>query len=133
MNEATAERLARKVGGRFKLATLVMKRLIEINRGSQTLVEDTGDNLLDVVLREVDLDLVRLVPRLPAPGAETAGKLTQSTVGLLDESVEDEPEPEAAAEGEEKPAPKQKPAKAATKATGKKGAKKGVKKGAKKG
>jgi DNA-directed RNA polymerase subunit K/omega len=125
MNEATAERLARKVGGRFKLATIVMKRLIEINRGSQTLVEDPTDNLLDAVMREVDLDLVRLVPRLPAPGAGHAAGLTQSTVGLLDEAPEDDPEPEAASEGEETPEPKKKAPKAAKKAAGKKGAKKG--------
>lgn len=67
MDEATAERLARKVGGRFKLATLVMKRLIEINRGSQLLVEPESDNIVENVLKEIDLDLIRFVPRLPAP------------------------------------------------------------------
>jgi len=68
MDEATTDRLARKVGGRFKLASLVTKRLIEINRGSQPLVEPDRDSLFYTVLREIDLDLVRLVPRLPAPG-----------------------------------------------------------------
>ena len=67
MDEATTERLARSVGGRFKLASLVMKRLIEINRGSQLLVEPEGENLFDSVLKEIDLDLIRFVPRLPAP------------------------------------------------------------------
>ena len=67
MDEATADRLASKVGGRFKLASLVSKRLIEINRGSQPLVEPETSNLLDTVLKEIDLGLVRLVPRLPAP------------------------------------------------------------------
>jgi DNA-directed RNA polymerase subunit K/omega len=128
MDEATAERLARKVGGRFKLATLVMKRLIEINRGSQPLVEVHTDNLLDAVMREVDLDLVRLVPRLPAPGRESMPEITQSAVGLLDEPTEDEAAPEAEPEGEAKAAPTKKPAKAAKaakKATGKKAGKKG--------
>ncbi len=77
MDEATAERLARRVGGRFKLATLVMKRLIQINRGSQLLVEPPSDNPIDAVLKEVDLDLARLVPRLPAPGEE-AEELAQT-------------------------------------------------------
>ena len=67
MDEATIDRLARKVGGRFKLASLVMKRLMEINRGSQLLVEPEDDNMLYHVLAEVDHDLIRLVPRLPAP------------------------------------------------------------------
>lgn len=70
MDEAIVEQLAREVGGRFKLASLVMKRLIEINRGSQLLVEPESDLLLDSVLKEVRLDLLRLVPRLPAPAEE---------------------------------------------------------------
>jgi len=67
MDEATIDRLARRVGGRFKLATLVMKRLVEINRGSQLLVEPDTDNTLYGVLKEIDLDIIRLMPRLPAP------------------------------------------------------------------
>ncbi len=67
MDEARIDRLARKVGGRFKLATLVMKRLVEINRGSQPLVDPEGGSMLNVALKEVELDLIRLVPRLPAP------------------------------------------------------------------
>jgi len=73
MDEAKIDRLARKVGGRYKLASLVMKRLIEINRGSQLLVEPEGDNVLYNVLDEVDHEVIRLVSRLPAPaeGEET--------------------------------------------------------------
>jgi DNA-directed RNA polymerase subunit omega len=67
MDEARIDRLARKVGGRFKLATLVTKRLVDINRGSQPLVDPEGESLLRTVLKEIDLDIVRLVPRLPAP------------------------------------------------------------------
>lgn len=73
MDESRVDRLARKVGGRFKLASLVMKRLVDINRGSQPLVEGDTGNLLYTALKEVELDLVRLVPRLPAP-AEAEGK-----------------------------------------------------------
>lgn len=78
MDEAIAERLARGVGGRFKLATLVMKRLVEINRGSQLLVEPSSDNPVESVLQEIDLDLVRLVPRLPAPADNGDESLTQA-------------------------------------------------------
>ena len=70
MDEARIDQLARKVGGRFKLASLVMKRLVDINRGSQPLVDPEGGSMLNVALREVELDLVRLVPRLAAPEAE---------------------------------------------------------------
>lgn len=79
MDEATIDRLARKVGGRFKLATLVMKRLVEINRGSQPMVEVDTDNMLRVALKEAELDLIRVVPRLPAPeeGEEEEQELEQ--------------------------------------------------------
>ncbi len=125
MDEATAERLARKVGGRFKLATLVMKRLIEINRGSQLLVETHTDNLIEAVLKEVDLDLVRLVPRLPAPVEEEE-----------EQPVVQAPEPEAEEAAEEEKAVAKKKAttkKAATKKAVKKAAtKKTTKKATKK-
>jgi DNA-directed RNA polymerase subunit omega len=77
MDEATIDRLARSVGGRFKLATLVMKRLVEINRGSQPMVEPDTDNLLHTALKEVEVDLIRLVPRLPAPDEESEDELIQ--------------------------------------------------------
>jgi len=79
MEEAATDRLARKVGGRFKLASLVMKRLLEINRGSQPLADSDSDNMLHNVLKEVELDLIRLVPRLPAPaeGGEEGDALEQ--------------------------------------------------------
>jgi DNA-directed RNA polymerase subunit omega len=74
MDEATIERLARKAGGRFKLASLVMKRLVDINRGSQPLVEPDSENMLRNVLKEIDVDLIRLVPRLPAPEETEEGE-----------------------------------------------------------
>jgi len=67
MDEATIDRLARKVGGRFKLATLIMKRRIDLMRGSQPLVETEGQSDFSTALKEIDHDLIRLVPRLPAP------------------------------------------------------------------
>jgi len=73
MDEERIDRLARKVGGRYKLASLVMKRLVDINRGSQPLVEPEGENLLGAALREVELGLIRLVPRLPAPEEPDTG------------------------------------------------------------
>ncbi len=79
MDEATIDRLARKVGGRFKLATLIMKRRIDLMRGSQPLVE-AEDSDFRTVLKEIDHDLIRLVPRLPAPEEPQEGEdLAQET------------------------------------------------------
>ena len=78
MDESRIDRLARKLGGRFKLASLVMKRLVDINRGSQPLAETEGSNLLYTALREIETDLVRPVPRLPENGeAEDQGPIVQ--------------------------------------------------------
>jgi DNA-directed RNA polymerase subunit omega len=77
MDEATADRLARKVGGRFKLASLISKRLLDINRGSQLLVEPESDNPIDTVMKEIELDLIRLVPRLPEPEEAEGEQLAQ--------------------------------------------------------
>ena len=77
MDEALVERLSKQIGGRFKLTSLVTKRLIEMNRGSQSLVEAENESTLDTVLREVELDLNRLVPQLPAPEEDEGKALTQ--------------------------------------------------------
>ena len=79
MDEARIDRLARKAGGRFKLASLVMKRLVDMNRGSQPLAEPEGGKPLYTALKEIELELVRLVPRLPAPeeGEDKGGAIAQ--------------------------------------------------------
>ncbi|MBM4036044.1 MAG: DNA-directed RNA polymerase subunit omega [Planctomycetes bacterium] len=78
MDESRIDRLARKVGGRFKLASLVMKRLVDINRGSQPLAEPEGNNLLYTALKEIESDLVRLAPRLAdAEQPEDQGPIVQ--------------------------------------------------------
>jgi DNA-directed RNA polymerase subunit omega len=94
MDEATIQRLAMRAGGRFKLCSLVIKRLTEINRGSQLLIEPPSDNLLEAVLKEVELDLVRLIPRLPAPAEEVVHQLAQGTEAAA-EAAEAKAEPAA--------------------------------------
>jgi DNA-directed RNA polymerase subunit omega len=77
MDEAMVERLAKQVGGRFKLTSLVMKRLMEMQRGAQPLIEPESDSMLETALKEVELDLIRLVPQLPAPEEDEGLALTQ--------------------------------------------------------
>jgi len=77
MDESRIDKLARKVGGRFKLTSLVMKRLVDINRGSQPLVEAEGNNLLYSALHEIELDLVRIVPQLETEEPEDQGPIIQ--------------------------------------------------------
>lgn len=54
------EEIVRKVGGRFKLSTLIQKRLVQLNQGSRPLVEDNGEDKMTLVLNEILQDKIYL-------------------------------------------------------------------------
>lgn len=54
------EQIVNKVGGRFKLSTLIQKRLVQLNRGSRPLVETTANNKMEIVLQEILQDKIFL-------------------------------------------------------------------------
>ncbi len=45
--------IVRKVGGRFKLSTLVQKRMVALNRGARPLVDLQTKDLMQVVVAEI--------------------------------------------------------------------------------
>ena len=47
------EELIRKVGGRFQLSALLQKRIVQLNGGSQPLVETNSKDLMAIALQEV--------------------------------------------------------------------------------
>ena len=47
------EEIVRKVGGRFKLSTLIQKRLAAINAGARALVDIQSDDKMEVVVEEI--------------------------------------------------------------------------------
>jgi DNA-directed RNA polymerase subunit omega len=53
LDELREEEIVNKVGGRFKLSTLIQKRMVAINAGSRPLVESTSDNKLEIVIQEI--------------------------------------------------------------------------------
>lgn len=54
------EEIVKKVGGRFKLSTLIQKRMVALNAGARPLVEmNTGDRMA-VVLEEILRDKIYL-------------------------------------------------------------------------
>jgi DNA-directed RNA polymerase subunit omega len=60
LEELKEEAIVNKVGGRFKLSTLIQKRLVQLNRGGRRLVEiDTKDNM-EVVIQEILQDKIYL-------------------------------------------------------------------------
>jgi DNA-directed RNA polymerase subunit omega len=54
------EEIVNKVGGRFKLSTLIQKRLVQLNAGSRPLVELQSENKMEVVLQEILYDKIFL-------------------------------------------------------------------------
>ncbi len=53
MNVSELDHLAEKFGGRYKLTVLIQKRLKELVKGGQKLVDLEDRNLINVVLEEI--------------------------------------------------------------------------------
>lgn len=62
LEDLKEEAIVNKVGGRFKLSTLIQKRLVQLNRGSRPLVDNPSDNKMEVVLQEILQDKIYLTP-----------------------------------------------------------------------
>jgi DNA-directed RNA polymerase subunit omega len=45
--------IIRKVGGRFKLTSLIQKRWLELMRGSRPLVDPSGKTEMEIVMEEI--------------------------------------------------------------------------------
>ena len=54
------EEIVNKVGGRFKLSTLIQKRLAAINAGARALVDFESNNQMEVVVQEILQDKIFL-------------------------------------------------------------------------
>ena len=76
----TSDMIADKVGGRFKLCSLIQRRLVQLMEGARPLVERHGRSDLELVIEEILQDKIALdftpLPTLPANAAdEPAGEL----------------------------------------------------------
>ena len=60
LDELREEAIVNKVGGRFKLSTLIQKRLVALNAGSRPLVDIKTDNKLEIVIQEIIQDKIYL-------------------------------------------------------------------------
>ena len=54
------EGIVNKVGGRFKLSTLIQKRLVQLNAGSRPLVDQSTQDKMAIVLQEIVQDKIFL-------------------------------------------------------------------------
>jgi DNA-directed RNA polymerase subunit omega len=60
LDELKEEGIVNKVGGRFKLSTLIQKRMVALNTGARPLVEVRGGDKLTVVIQEILQDKIFL-------------------------------------------------------------------------
>jgi DNA-directed RNA polymerase subunit omega len=60
LDELREEQIVKKVGGRFKLSTLIQKRLVAINQGSPILVDSKLKDKMAVVIQEILQDKIYL-------------------------------------------------------------------------
>lgn len=60
IDELREEEIINKVGGRFKLSTLIQKRLVALNAGARPLVDLNTNNKMEIVIQEILQDKVYL-------------------------------------------------------------------------
>ena len=60
IEELKEESIVNKVGGRFKLSTLIQKRLVQLNQGSRALVDLNTNDKMAIVLQEIVQDKIFL-------------------------------------------------------------------------
>jgi len=61
LDELKSEKIINKVGGKFKLAALVQKRMGELLAGARPLIEETeGKTILEIVVQEILQDKITI-------------------------------------------------------------------------
>ncbi len=60
LDDLKEEEIVNKVGGRFKLSTLIQKRMVALNTGARPLVELRTSDKMAIVLREILEDKIYL-------------------------------------------------------------------------
>ena len=53
LDDFREDEIVRKMGGRFKLSTLIQKRMVALNRGAQPLVDLQTKDLMEIVVAEI--------------------------------------------------------------------------------
>jgi DNA-directed RNA polymerase subunit omega len=60
MEDLKEEGIVNKVGGRFKLSTLIQKRMVALNTGARPLVDIRGGDRMTIVIQEILQDKIYL-------------------------------------------------------------------------
>ena len=83
LDDLKEESIVNKVGGRFKLSTLIQKRMVALNTGARPLVETRSQDRLQIVLQEIVQDKIFLdstgTVQTRAPSAGDAARRAMMT------------------------------------------------------
>ena len=60
IDELREDQIVNKVGGRFKLSTLIQKRLVALNGGARPLVDMNPKDKMQIVIQEILQDKIYL-------------------------------------------------------------------------
>ncbi|HMP02821.1 MAG TPA: DNA-directed RNA polymerase subunit omega [Gemmatales bacterium] len=60
LDDLKEEEIVNKVGGRFKLSTLIQKRIVMLNHGARPLVETKTNDKMAIVIQEIMQDKIFL-------------------------------------------------------------------------
>jgi DNA-directed RNA polymerase subunit omega len=60
LDDLKEEAIVNKVGGRFKLSTLIQKRMVALNTGARPLVDLKSNDKLTIVIQEILQDKIFL-------------------------------------------------------------------------
>jgi DNA-directed RNA polymerase subunit omega len=84
IEELREEEIVKKIGGRFKLSTLIQKRLVQLNAGARPLVDTKTDNKMQIVIHEILQDKIYLDTELNVQVAAGAQAPTSLDVDFRD-------------------------------------------------
>lgn len=87
LDEFKEEEIVNKVGGRFKLSSLIQKRLVALNRGARPLVDLPTNNTLEIVVHEIMQNKIYLdrSGRVQAKGPAGLGAIQNDAGPSLDD------------------------------------------------
>jgi DNA-directed RNA polymerase subunit omega len=86
LDDLKEEAIVNKVGGRFKLSTLIQKRMVALNTGAKPLVDARSGDRLSIVIQEIlqdkiYLDLAGAVQTRNATVSEAVRSVINSQMG----------------------------------------------------
>lgn len=82
IDEFKEEEIVNKVGGRFKLSSLIQKRMVALNRGARPLVDNATANHMETVVQEIMQDKIYL---------DASGEVAVRADDMPDSAMDDGP------------------------------------------